>query len=353
MLQITGTSNRLKIWSLTQCKVKCRLAMITMHSGESYIGGENDNNYMDLRLTGNMLVISTPNAKSSLSQSFKLSNGIITSIWIGSLFIEMVTSCIHSKKAISTRFAFNTSKTCCFFLFKACGRSSIRCQKLPKKLNLTKPDTYRSDLKRREAYTTYSNPRGFIYQKKDKKNRLMRIDEQHKFSDGTLNDVRTALDDRLKGVQIKQNQRDLPRDIPLDSVEVLSRHGPNDAMHNPSQLLKVGKTLFQNSQRFTHFYKLSHSEFVGIEKVADPHGFKNYFNQKWANDKAIFILRFIANCFNVGHLKMEVKLRSVKVQDLRERCIIKAFKLSNQARYEHVGPEVMSSQDDKVYKMVK
>nr|GFD08626.1 hypothetical protein [Tanacetum cinerariifolium] len=54
-----------------------------------------------------------------------------------------------------------------------------------KKLNLTRPDTYRSDLKRREAYTVYSNPRGFIYQNKDKKNRLMRIDELHKFSDGT------------------------------------------------------------------------------------------------------------------------------------------------------------------------
>nr|GFD34140.1 hypothetical protein [Tanacetum cinerariifolium] len=40
-----------------------------------------------------------------------------------------------------------------------------------KRLNLTKPDTYRSDLKRREAYTAYSNPRGFIYQNKDKKNR--------------------------------------------------------------------------------------------------------------------------------------------------------------------------------------
>ncbi|GKB46725.1 hypothetical protein Tco_0897478, partial [Tanacetum coccineum] len=43
----------------------------------------------------------------------------------------------------------------------------------------------------------------FIYQNKDKKNRLMRIDELHKFSDGTLNDVRTALDDRLKGIRMK------------------------------------------------------------------------------------------------------------------------------------------------------
>nr|GEW95281.1 hypothetical protein [Tanacetum cinerariifolium] len=38
---------------------------------------------------------------------------------------------------------------------------------------------------------------------KDKKNRLMRIDELHKFSDGTLTDVRTALDDRLKGIQMQ------------------------------------------------------------------------------------------------------------------------------------------------------
>nr|GEV06739.1 retrovirus-related Pol polyprotein from transposon TNT 1-94 [Tanacetum cinerariifolium] len=72
-----------------------------------------------------------------------------------------------------------------------------------KKLNLTKLDSYRSDLKRKEAYSAFSNPRGFIYQNKDKKNRLMRIDELHKFSDGTLIDVRTALDDRLQEIQMK------------------------------------------------------------------------------------------------------------------------------------------------------
>ncbi|GKA77815.1 hypothetical protein Tco_0784352 [Tanacetum coccineum] len=64
-----------------------------------------------------------------------------------------------------------------------------------KKLNLTKPDTYKSNLRRRDAYTPYSDPRGFIYENKVKKNRLMRIDELHKFSDGTLDDVRTALND--------------------------------------------------------------------------------------------------------------------------------------------------------------
>nr|GEZ55132.1 hypothetical protein [Tanacetum cinerariifolium] len=84
----------------------------------------------------------------------------------------------------------------------ACGRSQLGVESYQKKLKLTKPDTYHFDLKRKEAYTDYSNPRGFIYQNKDKQNRLMWIDELPKFSDGTLNDVRTALDDRLKGVRM-------------------------------------------------------------------------------------------------------------------------------------------------------
>nr|GEV00574.1 hypothetical protein [Tanacetum cinerariifolium] len=87
-----------------------------------------------------------------------------------------------------------------------------------KKLNLTKPDSYRSDLKRKEAYITYSNPRGFIYQNKDKKNRLMRIDELHKFSDGMLIDVRTALDDRLKGIQIQYLPQSIWRKSDKDSA---------------------------------------------------------------------------------------------------------------------------------------
>ncbi|GJT91152.1 hypothetical protein Tco_1079997 [Tanacetum coccineum] len=72
-----------------------------------------------------------------------------------------------------------------------------------KKLNITKPDTYRPDLKRREAYTTYFNPRGFIYQNKDKKNRLMRIDELPSAVKVYTNDSGTTLNDRLKGIRIE------------------------------------------------------------------------------------------------------------------------------------------------------
>nr|GFA39402.1 hypothetical protein [Tanacetum cinerariifolium]GFA56506.1 hypothetical protein [Tanacetum cinerariifolium] len=86
---------------------------------------------------------------------------------------------------------------------QACGRPLTGSQKLPEEGQPTKPNLYRSDLKRKEAYTVYSNPRGFIYQNKDKRNRLMRIDELHKFSDGMLTDVRTALDDHLKGIRMQ------------------------------------------------------------------------------------------------------------------------------------------------------
>ncbi|GJZ25306.1 hypothetical protein Tco_0562765 [Tanacetum coccineum] len=87
-----------------------------------------------------------------------------------------------------------------------------------KKLNLTNPDTYISDLKRREAYTAYSNPRGFIYQNKNKKNRLMCINELHKFSDNTLNNVRTALNDCLKGIRMQYLPQTIWRESDRDKV---------------------------------------------------------------------------------------------------------------------------------------
>nr|GEV43471.1 hypothetical protein [Tanacetum cinerariifolium] len=110
-----------------------------------------------------------------------------------------------SNLTVEERFAFNVSLRMFTrsIVIQRCAKDlQLGVKSYQKRLNLTKPDTYLSDLKRREAYTAYSNPRGFIYQNKDKKNRLMRIDKLHKFSDGTLNDVRNALNDRLKGIRM-------------------------------------------------------------------------------------------------------------------------------------------------------
>nr|GEW42204.1 reverse transcriptase domain-containing protein [Tanacetum cinerariifolium] len=90
------------------------------------------------------------------------------------------------------RFAFNVSLrmfTRSIVIQRRVEDLQLGVESYQKKLNLIKPDMYRFDIKRKEAYTAYSNPRGFIYQNRDKQNRLMRIDELHKFSDGTLNDA--------------------------------------------------------------------------------------------------------------------------------------------------------------------
>nr|GEW92687.1 uncharacterized mitochondrial protein AtMg00810-like [Tanacetum cinerariifolium] len=64
-----------------------------------------------------------------------------------------------------------------------------------KKINITKPQTFKLDISNRTPYTTYNNPQGIIYVDKYNKNRLMRSDELYKFSDETLTSVRTILHD--------------------------------------------------------------------------------------------------------------------------------------------------------------
>nr|GEU58127.1 hypothetical protein [Tanacetum cinerariifolium] len=53
-------------------------------------------------------------------------------------------------------------------------------------------------------------------------------------------------------------------------ITTTNRHGPNDAMHNPylaTQSLSTD-SCFISYEDYMYFYRLSHSELVGIEKVA-------------------------------------------------------------------------------------
>ncbi|GJV09283.1 hypothetical protein Tco_1346939 [Tanacetum coccineum] len=97
--------------------------------------------------------------------------------WHNYKHLEWITVRIDDDKFFGC-FIANVFKKQCHQ--KACRRSSIVDQKLPKE----------------------AQPHKARYNK-DKKNRLMRIDELHKFSDGTLNDVRSALDDTLKRIWMK------------------------------------------------------------------------------------------------------------------------------------------------------
>ncbi|GJV38004.1 hypothetical protein Tco_1410481 [Tanacetum coccineum] len=126
--------------------------------------------------------------------------------WHGYKHLDWITIRKMTNLNVEDRLAFGVSLkmfTRSIVIQRRVEDLQLGVESYQKKLNIIKPDTYRSDLKRRDAYTAYSNPRGFIYQNKDKKNKLMRIDELHKFSDGTLDDVQTALNDRLKGIRME------------------------------------------------------------------------------------------------------------------------------------------------------
>ncbi|GJQ89334.1 hypothetical protein Tco_0000473 [Tanacetum coccineum] len=171
---------------------------------EFHIRGENNNNSMDLLPTRNLLMMSTPR----MMKLYKFKEGDFNRLRIQDIE-DMMFLLVQGKLAnltVEERLAFNVSLrmfTRSVVIQRRVEDLQLGVKSYQKKLNLTKPDTYKPSLKRREAYTTYSNPRGFIYLNKVKKNRLMHIDELHKFSDGTLNDVWTVLNDHLKGIQME------------------------------------------------------------------------------------------------------------------------------------------------------
>ncbi|GJX31547.1 hypothetical protein Tco_0241402 [Tanacetum coccineum] len=72
-----------------------------------------------------------------------------------------------------------------------------------KKINVTKPDTTRPDLRNKDPYTPYQDPQGFIYVDNKGRNRLMRSNELYKFSDRTLTGLRTSLDDITKNIRME------------------------------------------------------------------------------------------------------------------------------------------------------
>ncbi|GKA01561.1 hypothetical protein Tco_0674226 [Tanacetum coccineum] len=79
----------------------------------------------------------------------------------------------------------------------------LRVESYQKKINITKPDTTRLDLRKRHPYTPYKDPQGFIYVDDYKRNRLMRSDELHKFSNGTLTRLLSSLEDITKNIDME------------------------------------------------------------------------------------------------------------------------------------------------------
>ncbi|GJT12652.1 reverse transcriptase domain-containing protein [Tanacetum coccineum] len=71
-----------------------------------------------------------------------------------------------------------------------------------KKINVTKPETTRPGLRKRDPFTPYQDPQGFIYVDNQERNRLMRSDELYKFSDGILTRLLSSLEDITNNINV-------------------------------------------------------------------------------------------------------------------------------------------------------
>ncbi|GJZ93632.1 hypothetical protein Tco_0665835 [Tanacetum coccineum] len=92
--------------------------------------------------------------------------------------------------------------TRCVFILKRVEDLQLGVESYQKKLNITRPETFRSDISSMTPYTAYNNPQGFIYLEKFQRNRLMRFDELYKFCDGTLSFVRRVLHDIASSLEM-------------------------------------------------------------------------------------------------------------------------------------------------------
>nr|GEV02217.1 reverse transcriptase domain-containing protein [Tanacetum cinerariifolium] len=94
----------------------------------------------------------------------------------------------------------------------------------------------------------------------------MCIDELHKFSDGTLNDVRTALDDRLKGIQMKYLPqaiwRKSDKERAATMIQVIDKKLKTRRIMRSLEKLLVGDCTRETSGCFNGPYDLSYDVLI-------------------------------------------------------------------------------------------
>ncbi|GJX73888.1 putative reverse transcriptase domain-containing protein [Tanacetum coccineum] len=129
--------------------------------------------------------------------------------------------------------------------------------------------------------TTLQSPDTYRFQ-------LMCIDELHKFSDGTLNNVRSALDDILKRIRMEYLPQTVWRNVDRERagamIQAIDRQLKNRRLMRSLEKFSGGSLSILTDSKVT---PTKHEQ---MTKPYSP------------------LPRFIANYFNEGYLKMEVKI---------------------------------------------
>ncbi|GJS24647.1 beta-amyrin 28-oxidase-like protein [Tanacetum coccineum] len=173
---------------------------------------------------------------------------------------------------------------------------------------LRKIEENRLNLRKRHPYTPYKDPQGFIYVDDFGRNRLMRSDELYKFSDGTLTRLLSSLEDITKNIDMTY--------LPKRRWSTLEKKRAHFMIKDINKLLKERRMM------------RSLEKFVG--ELAEFDKSNTYVLERFDTSS--------------GNPVKEILLK-LNQPDHR------IFKDGGEERYEHIGSNVTSARDGKVYKM--
>ncbi|GKD55934.1 hypothetical protein Tco_1289321 [Tanacetum coccineum] len=184
-----------------------KLSTTSMPTGEHITGDQNVRDSMDMLPTWKLQKMSTQDTGSLFREGdFKR----LRRQDIEDMLLLLVQGKLTNLN-LDERFALNVALrmyTRCIVIQERVEDLQLAVKSYQKKINLSRPDSYRSSLRKMTPYTAYHDIQGIIYQNDMDRNSLMRIDELHKFSDGTLNHVRTLLMILLLGFRWSTCQRE-------------------------------------------------------------------------------------------------------------------------------------------------
>ncbi|GKE84381.1 hypothetical protein Tco_1558123 [Tanacetum coccineum] len=179
--------------------------MINMPFGESHTGVPNEHGIMDMHAILSLIMMCSQTKQSWELLTLKKRSGMIIGIKRRLKFKEKITSYISSRK-VTSLYDLNVALwmfTRCIMILKRVEDLQLGVESYQKKLNITRPQTFKSGITKLTPYTAYNDPQGIIYQDKIKRHRLMRLDELYKFCDRTIIDVRSVLHDIANNLRMK------------------------------------------------------------------------------------------------------------------------------------------------------
>nr|GEU79663.1 hypothetical protein [Tanacetum cinerariifolium] len=176
------------------------------------------------------------------------------------------------------------------------------------------------------------DPHGIIYMDQFKRKRLMRADELHKFSDGTLNDVRTALHDIAAGIRMEyllmQKWNNLDKKRARVMVQDIEKQLYQRRLMRNLEMFVGGRIYGERSQA------------SGKDNMTSSYSVLTNFSKNRRDLPRDIPLDSVGASY-------EVSVSAEGVEELKRKVMIKGEKkeVILTLRYEHVGPKVTSAQD--------